>query len=55
MITDNKQYVAKPFKHKRYYTTTDLMIHNTADDCWVSFFNEVFDLTELIQSNIKCN
>ena len=27
--------------------------HCTADDCWVSFFHEVYDLTQLIQDNIN--
>jgi len=27
-------------------------MHNTADDCWVSFFNKVVDLTPLIKDNV---
>jgi cytochrome b involved in lipid metabolism len=48
--TDNKNY-PPPYKKKRYYTPEEVRVHNTANDCWVSFFNEVFDLTELIDAN----
>ena len=41
----------KPYKIRRYYTPDEVKIHNTADDCWVSFFNRVYDLTGLIQKN----
>ncbi|EGR33495.1 hypothetical protein IMG5_051740 [Ichthyophthirius multifiliis] len=47
------QYLPKPYKKRRYYTPQDVKIHNTANDCWVSFFNKVYDLTELIQQNIS--
>ena len=39
------------YKKRRYYTMTEVKVHNTANDCWISIFNEVFDLTELIQKN----
>lgn len=49
------QYLPKPYKKRRYYTPKDVAIHNTPNDCWVSLFNEILDLTELIQKNIHCN
>lgn len=48
------KYLPKPYKKRRYYTPYDVSVHNTPNDCWVSFFNEIFDLTELIQKNIQC-
>ena len=27
--------------------------HNTATDCWIVLFGEVYDLTKLIQANIE--
>jgi len=40
-----------PYKIRRCYTPEEVSTHNTANDCWVSFFNEVYDLTNLIQKN----
>ena len=37
---------------QRYYTPAEVAMHNTADDCWVSFFNKVVDLTPLIKENV---
>lgn len=48
------QFMKKQYKKRRYYTPNDIGQHNTANDLWVSFFNDVYDLTELIQSNIEC-
>lgn len=45
------KHLPKPFKIRRYYTPNEVSLHNTADDCWVSFFNEVYDLSKLIQDN----
>ena len=42
----------RPYKLKNYYTPEEVSKHCTADDCWVSFFYEVYDLTKLIQDNI---
>ncbi len=39
------------YKRRRYYTTTEIKTHNTANDCWISIFYEVYDLTDLIQKN----
>ena len=43
-----KQYLPVPYIKKRYYTLQDIKIHNTANDCWVTFFNQVYDITPLI-------
>ena len=40
--------VPKPFKIRRYYTPEEVALHNTADDCWLSFFGYVFDMTKLL-------
>ncbi|XP_043481329.1 cytochrome b5 domain-containing protein 1 [Leptopilina heterotoma] len=32
-----------------YYLPTEVCIHNTSNDCWVSFNDGVYDLTELCQ------
>ncbi len=45
-----KSYPA-PYNKRRYYTPEEVKAHNTANDCWVSFFNEVYDLTDLVQKN----
>ena len=49
-----EKHITKPFKLKRYYTPVDVAVHNTQNDCWVTFFNEVYDLTHLIQINHQC-
>eukprot|EP00753_Platysulcus_tardus_P018646 PLAT6998.1.p1 GENE.PLAT6998.1~~PLAT6998.1.p1 ORF type:complete len:235 (+),score=90.41 PLAT6998.1:26-706(+) len=35
-------------KHRRYYTPSEVALHNAMDDCWVSFFHRVYDLTPLL-------
>ena len=35
----------------KYYTPEEVRFHNCADDCWVSIFSKVYDLTELIKEN----
>jgi len=35
----------------RYFTEQEILLHNSYDDCWVSVFGNVFDLTELIAAN----
>lgn len=36
---------------QKYYTAEEIRIHNCAEDCWVSVFEKVFNLTELIKEN----
>ena len=49
-IKDNKD-IPRPYKLRRFYTPKEVMLHNKADNCWVSFFHKVFDLTLLINEN----
>lgn len=39
------------FKMVKYHTQEEIAFHNHPDDCWVSIFDQVFDLTELIREN----
>ena len=48
-------HLPKPFKIRRYYTPDEVAAHQTADDCWVSFFDGVYDLTLLLAKNHKNN
>ncbi|TMW64628.1 hypothetical protein Poli38472_011508 [Pythium oligandrum] len=35
----------------RYYTPREVAMHNTGEDCWVSIFHRILDLSELIQEH----
>ena len=37
--------------HMKYYTPDEVAQHNIAEDCWVSIYDSVYDLTELIAEN----
>ena len=45
----------KPYKLRRFYTPNEVARHNTHDDCWVSFFYGVYDLTKLLHDNSEKN
>ena len=45
------KHIPPPYKLRRYYTPKEVSVHNTANDCWVSFFDEVYDLTALVQKH----
>jgi len=45
------KHLPRPYKLRRYYLASEVALHNTKDDCWVSFFGQVFDLTRLLQDN----
>lgn len=47
---DNKHF-PPPIKSRRYYTPDEVRSHNTANDCWISIFNDVYDITKLVQNN----
>mmetsp|Transcript_46650 Transcript_46650/g.68205 ORF Transcript_46650/g.68205 Transcript_46650/m.68205 type:complete len:240 (+) Transcript_46650:105-824(+) len=47
----NDDVAARTKCYRRYYTNDDLCIHNSAEDCWVSIYNQVYDLTDLISEN----
>ncbi len=48
-VTLNTKNLPAPIKRRRYYTPYEVKNHCTSNDCWISIFNEVFDLTELVQ------
>ena len=48
---NDKKNLPAPSRQHRYYTPDEVKEHNTANDCYVSIFNEVFDLTNFIQEN----
>ncbi|CAM9416407.1 unnamed protein product [Discosporangium mesarthrocarpum] len=35
----------------RYYTPDDVALHNCAEDCWLSLFGKVLDISRLIMDN----
>ena len=37
--------------HMKYYTADEVAQHNIAEDCWVSIYDNIYDLTELITEN----
>ena len=53
MSADLKKYLPPPYKKKRYYTMSEVALHNQANNCWVVLFGQVFDLTMLLQTNIS--
>lgn len=50
---DLAKYLPSPYKKRRYYINSELASHCTANDLWVCFFGDVYDLTRLVQSNIQ--
>jgi len=38
-------------KRRRFYTPAEVATHNCAEDCWVSIFNQVYDLSQFIAKN----
>lgn len=38
-------------KRPKYFTPSEVAIHNTAKDMWVSFLGKVYDLTPFLQAN----
>ena len=53
MKVDDAKCYPRPYKLRNYYTPKEVAEHNTNDDCWVSLFNQVYDLTKLIHDNFK--
>ena len=39
------KHLPRPYKLRRFYLQSEIALHNAKDDCWVSFFNQVYDLT----------
>jgi len=44
-------HIPRPYKLRRFYTPKEVALHSAIGDCWVSFFDKVFDLTLLISKN----
>ena len=38
-------------KHRRYYTPAEVAKHNCGNDCWVSIFHQVYDITSILTTN----
>lgn len=41
----------KPYKKRKYYILSELQAHNTPNDIWVCFFQDIYDLTPLVQKH----
>ena len=55
LSSDQAKNYPQPHKLRNYYTPKDVCEHNTHDDCWVSLFNKVYDVTKLLhENNGKC-
>jgi cytochrome b involved in lipid metabolism len=46
-----KKLLPKPYRKRRYYILGELQSHNSPNDIWVCFFDDVYDLTQLIQTH----
>jgi hypothetical protein len=44
-MADKKKTVIK------WFTSTEISLHNAAEDCWVSFLGKVYNLTPLIAAH----
>ena len=38
-------------KRRKWYTPSEIALHNCAADCWVSVFGKVYDLTSLLEKS----
>jgi cytochrome b involved in lipid metabolism len=47
----NPKDLPAPINRRRYYTPTEIKAHKTSNDCWVVIFNDVYNVTELVQNN----
>ena len=41
----------QPDEMVKYYTPEEVALHNNADDCWVSIYEKIYDLTALVANN----
>ena len=48
---EETKIIPRPYKLRRFYTPKEVALHSTGTDCWVSFFDKVFDLTLLISKS----
>jgi hypothetical protein len=35
----------------KYFTKEEIAVHNTAEDCWLSIYDTVYDISSLIKDN----
>ena len=47
----SKKDLPAPSRKHRYYTPDEVKVHNSANDCYVSIFGNVYNLTNYIQEN----
>ena len=45
--------IPRPYKIRQYFLPSEVAIHNTADDCWVVIFHNVYDLSMVVKENIN--
>lgn len=43
--------VSSPSRRLPYFSNSEVALHNVSNDCWVSYFGNVYDLTKLVQEN----
>ena len=48
---EEAMHIPRPYKIRNFYTAAEVGAHNTSGDCWVSCFNNVYDLTLLLAKN----
>lgn len=41
---------ARP-SHRRYYMPSEVAQHNTPEDCWLSWFGEIYDLSPVLEQH----
>merc|ERR1712216_90742 len=37
--------------HRRYYMPSEVAKHNTPEDCWLSWFGDIYDLSPVLEEN----
>ena len=48
-----KNNIGPRYKLRRFYLPAEVATHNSQNDCWVTLFNKVYDLTKLIAENAE--
>lgn len=48
-----KNNIGPRYKLRRFYLPQEVATHNNSNDCWVSLFDNVIDLTKLISENAE--
>jgi cytochrome b involved in lipid metabolism len=51
--TNLKQFLPVHTPKQRYFIAEEICHHNTANDCLIMLFGEVYDLTKTVQYNIE--